>query len=565
MTYTRVIFISYSSPDREQAKAFADRLRALGYLVQFEEKSTTGDSRWAQILEQIRTADIFLFLLSNQSTNSEARQVEYRYARDLGRQVFGIQLTPLTEEQLAALPQLTAVLDYRQQSNEQFTAIANVLEAAPGTGVGTANIPVPSTTTPLMAIGAQLITDRQTLARDPAAQMLIVRNLRDFAERQETRGNAISFLEQLVQLNGLSADARREAYTMLNRNPPIAVPVPRVSMSRRNRILLNAVLSLLLLGILATIIFLARRENARLLSSNPTAVAIRAFELTQTRDANSALASTATAEVQAQETATARFVSNLANATSNALITATAIAAFTDTPTPTATFTDTHTPTITITPTATFTASNTPSLTPTPTHTATATATFTATPTSTATPTHTSTATSTPTYTSTSRPTATSTPPPTATITYTPFPILSATNTPRPTTQSTATSTRTAVPSNTPAPVVTATPRPTLTTEVILPQTVFTGITVEDTNQGVRVTSVGNSASNAGVQVGDIIIAVELEEITEIASAEDFASVMNATNPFTSVTLRIRRNGVVLITMTLGINDFNTVTPTAAP
>ncbi len=612
MNYTRVIFISYSSPNRDQAKALVDRLRGLGYFVQFEEKSTTGDSRWSLIFEQIRTSDVILMMVGNQTVTSDARMLEYQYARDLERPVLGIQLASFPEAERANLPEFNAFLDYRRQNDSQFTDIADALDALPQQISRSPNIPLPSTSAALDAISERL-SNASSQPLDEAEQQIIIRTLRDFIERQETRTTATALLEKVTRLGGVAPEARREASGLLNR-APIGMPTvvaqnPVMRMSRRNRILLNAGASLFLLAILAALIFIARSQNAALQRANPTSVAVRSVELTETRDARFALEQTSTAAAQSQQTATARFATNLANATNNALITQTAIAAYTDTPTPSATFTDTatatntpeptatftdtatFTATFTLTPTATFTATNTATNTSTNTPTATATATFTSTstltntvvpsatstntavvtntappaptntnvPRSTSTPRPTDTATVPPTATtpptSTSRPTT----PPTATITDTPFPILTATSTPRPASPTPAvTATQTTVPATTAAPLVTSTPRP----EVVLPQTVFIGIIVEDTSAGVRVTSVGTTASNAGVQVGDIVVAVDLEEVETI---DEFAEIMNASNPFTDVTFRLRRNGIVLIPVTLSINDFDSVTPTPMP
>jgi hypothetical protein len=150
--------------------------------------------------------------------------------------------------------------------------------------------------------------------------------------------------------------------------------------------------------------------------------------------------------------------------------------------------------------------------------------------------------------------TATSVPP-----TATPVPP-TATQTPRPTLMPSATAT-TVPPTSVPA---TATPpiSPTLTSDggFGLPESIYVGIQVEDTPQGVSVTAVGTNASNAGIEVGDVVTLIENIQITD---AEQFRTEMNQLNPFTSINVQLRRTGVILINLPLGPTDF--AVPTATP
>lgn len=101
---------------------------------------------------------------------------------------------------------------------------------------------------------------------------------------------------------------------------------------------------------------------------------------------------------------------------------------------------------------------------------------------------------------------------------------------------------------------------PTVDLGGVLPESVYVGLRVEDSASGVRVTEVGTNASDAGIQVGDMITAVEFVQIT---TAEQFATEMNRLNPFTSINLQLRRAGVILVNLSLGPTDF--VVATAAP
>ena len=90
---------------------------------------------------------------------------------------------------------------------------------------------------------------------------------------------------------------------------------------------------------------------------------------------------------------------------------------------------------------------------------------------------------------------------------------------------------------------------------------IFNGITVVDSTLGVRVMAVGPSAERANVLVGDIIVSIN---DTEIRTSDRFAEVMRDIQPDEMITLRIRRNGIVLISLTFDVEDYLRVTPTPA-
>ena len=85
---------------------------------------------------------------------------------------------------------------------------------------------------------------------------------------------------------------------------------------------------------------------------------------------------------------------------------------------------------------------------------------------------------------------------------------------------------------------------------------------VEDTSQGVQIVNVGAAANAAGFQVGDIVLAVGL---TDISTSEAFYQEMNKRNVFARVNLRLRRNGATIFAiLTLGMEDYVIASATPA-
>jgi formylglycine-generating enzyme required for sulfatase activity len=97
------IFISYSRVDRPFVEALADKLRRIyGHdNVWFDEGLHGGDIWWEEILEQIASRDIFIYVLSNDSIESDYCQAEFTEARRLQKQIITVQArdrTRLTDE-----------------------------------------------------------------------------------------------------------------------------------------------------------------------------------------------------------------------------------------------------------------------------------------------------------------------------------------------------------------------------------------------------------------------------------------------------------------------------------
>src|SRR5262249_26457442 len=89
------IFISYNRKDREAVTQLAADLEELGHDVWFDRELTTtgGQKWWANVLEQIRRCDIFLFALTPGSLASDACQREYHYAYSLNKPIVPVMLT----------------------------------------------------------------------------------------------------------------------------------------------------------------------------------------------------------------------------------------------------------------------------------------------------------------------------------------------------------------------------------------------------------------------------------------------------------------------------------------
>jgi TIR domain-containing protein/interferon-induced transmembrane protein len=88
----RSIFVSYARQDQAKAREMVEGLRVLGSNVWFDEGLVGGQEWWDEILEHIRTCDIFVQALSASATKSAACDNERRYAVALGKHVLPVML-----------------------------------------------------------------------------------------------------------------------------------------------------------------------------------------------------------------------------------------------------------------------------------------------------------------------------------------------------------------------------------------------------------------------------------------------------------------------------------------
>lgn len=90
------IFVSYSRVDRPFVDDFIPLLRQK-YDVWFDKEVKGGQDWWYEILHQINQSDIFIYLLSNESVDSDFCMGEYEEAKRIQKQVLPVVIRARTE------------------------------------------------------------------------------------------------------------------------------------------------------------------------------------------------------------------------------------------------------------------------------------------------------------------------------------------------------------------------------------------------------------------------------------------------------------------------------------
>ena len=81
------VFISYNRQSESTVRTLAEDIKQLGKTVWFDQELSGGQAWWDQILAEIRNCDVFVFVLTTESLNSEACKREYKYAGALGKTI----------------------------------------------------------------------------------------------------------------------------------------------------------------------------------------------------------------------------------------------------------------------------------------------------------------------------------------------------------------------------------------------------------------------------------------------------------------------------------------------
>ena len=85
------IFLSYSRKDEAVVKLLAQGFEAAHKEIWYDHDLTGGDSWWDTILKKIRSATVFIFVLSEDSLHSKPCLAELKYAEDLDRSVVPVR------------------------------------------------------------------------------------------------------------------------------------------------------------------------------------------------------------------------------------------------------------------------------------------------------------------------------------------------------------------------------------------------------------------------------------------------------------------------------------------
>lgn len=221
------VFLSYSRADAAVAAAAGEDVRQMGHAVWYDREVAGGQSWWNAILRQIRECDLFIFILTPRSLDSQACRNEYTYASALRKRVLPVLCQDGVKVNLLP-PELSGIqfVDYRGQDKQAAFALVKALQDVPQA------TPLPDPLPAEPPVPVSYLGDLR--AQIEVAQNLTLSEQRDILFRikprlkdPESSEDARELLRLLRGREDLLATVAEEIDTLPNRGPEIRPEKPK--------------------------------------------------------------------------------------------------------------------------------------------------------------------------------------------------------------------------------------------------------------------------------------------------------------------------------------------------
>jgi len=192
------LFVSYSSQDRSAIEPLTAALRRARQQVWFDDDLGGGEAWWNEILEQIRSCELFIVALSNHSLESKPCQAELRYAKALQRPILPVRIGPVDSMRANPLASLQ-VIEYE---NPSVDAGIQLVTAVHGLAAQQRPLPSPLPDEPPVPF-AYLMRLSSTLAEqdlDPRQQTHLVTELKSGLEEDGDDPTARNDIARLLRM-----------------------------------------------------------------------------------------------------------------------------------------------------------------------------------------------------------------------------------------------------------------------------------------------------------------------------------------------------------------------------
>jgi hypothetical protein len=108
------LFVSYAHRDRPRVDALVSRLRQAGNDVWLDSDLVGGRPWWDQVLDELRSCDAVLAVLSRAAIRSQACRSERAYAAQLGKAILPVAIESMPAGLFPADMAQVRVIDYTQ-------------------------------------------------------------------------------------------------------------------------------------------------------------------------------------------------------------------------------------------------------------------------------------------------------------------------------------------------------------------------------------------------------------------------------------------------------------------
>jgi len=138
------LFVSYAHRDRPRVDALVSRLRQAGNKVWLDSDLVGGRPWWDQVLDELRSCDAVLAVLSRASISSQACRSEREYAAQLGKSILPVALEPMPAGLFPADIAQVQVIDYTQPDETAAFKLVSAIFALREPRTSADPLPVPA-------------------------------------------------------------------------------------------------------------------------------------------------------------------------------------------------------------------------------------------------------------------------------------------------------------------------------------------------------------------------------------------------------------------------------------
>jgi hypothetical protein len=225
-------FVSYARKDEDQVRLLQRDLEELCAVPPWIDRVLAGGQPWwDEILQQIRTADVFVLAASRSSLASTACLSELQYALAVQRPLLPVMVADLD---LATAPDPirgTQLIDYRQRTPDTAIQLARAVMRVPPAA------PLPESLPPAPAMPESYAQPyRKQLAAkslDLTQQAQLFAALKIHANVDEDRDEAIELIHALRDRQDVTAAVLREIEQFLGTERPVQRPAARAAAAKR--------------------------------------------------------------------------------------------------------------------------------------------------------------------------------------------------------------------------------------------------------------------------------------------------------------------------------------------
>lgn len=126
-----IVFVSYARGDRDRVDSLVHDLQRAKHTVWLDDELTGGQAWWDEILERIRTCELFVFSLSPDSLKSKACTAELTYATALGRPTLPVMVRTVPVQIVPSVLSNAQITDYTERTADSAVALITAAASTP--------------------------------------------------------------------------------------------------------------------------------------------------------------------------------------------------------------------------------------------------------------------------------------------------------------------------------------------------------------------------------------------------------------------------------------------------